>query len=83
MARTFTIAGFGVTDKYRQELVDARDIGKTRIFGTGLANFLWIIFAGIWMHFLILLLVLLFVLLLLAFLLVSLISGWLKFALHL
>jgi uncharacterized membrane protein YccF (DUF307 family) len=44
----FRIAGFAAFP-FGKKLVDARDIGKTRIFGTGLANFLWIIFAGIWL----------------------------------
>ncbi|MBF0377583.1 MAG: YccF domain-containing protein [Desulfamplus sp.] len=44
----FRIAGFAAFP-FGKKLVDAKDIGKTRIFGTGLANFLWIIFAGIWL----------------------------------
>ncbi|MBF0241880.1 MAG: hypothetical protein HQK64_05295 [Desulfamplus sp.] len=43
----FRIAGFAAFP-FGKKLVDAKDIGKTRIFGTALANFLWIIFAGIW-----------------------------------
>jgi len=44
----FRIAGFAAFP-FGKKLVDAKDIGKKRIFGTGLANFLWIIFAGIWL----------------------------------
>ncbi|MBF0231162.1 MAG: hypothetical protein HQK63_16460 [Desulfamplus sp.] len=44
----FRIAGFAAF-LFGKKLVDAKDIGKTRIFGTALANFLWIIFAGIWL----------------------------------
>ncbi|MBF0413802.1 MAG: hypothetical protein HQK70_13990 [Desulfamplus sp.] len=44
----FRIAGFAAFP-FGKKLVGAEEIGKTRIFGTGLANFLWIIFAGIWL----------------------------------
>lgn len=50
----FRIAGFAAFP-FGKELVDVRSEGGTRIFGTGLANFLWIILAGIWLaigHFL-------------------------------
>lgn len=39
----FTAWPFGRT------LVDARVVGEGRIVGTGLANVLWIIFAGFWL----------------------------------
>ncbi len=44
----FRIAGFAAFPFGRQ-LVDSRELGETRIIGTGLANFLWIVFAGIWL----------------------------------
>ncbi|SMD05154.1 Uncharacterized membrane protein YccF, DUF307 family [Desulfocicer vacuolatum DSM 3385] len=44
----FRIAGFAAFP-FGKELVDARELGDERIAGTGLANFLWIIFAGIWL----------------------------------
>ena len=44
----FRIAGFAAFP-FGKELVDSRDLGDSRITGTGLANFLWIIFAGIWL----------------------------------
>ena len=44
----FRIAGFAAFP-FGRVLVDVRDLGKGRILGTGLANFLWIIFAGIWL----------------------------------
>lgn len=44
----FRIAGF-VAFPFGKELIDVRDMGQTRLFGTGLANFLWIILAGIWL----------------------------------
>lgn len=44
----FRIAGFAAFP-FGKELVDVRDIGEARIVGTGLANFLWIILAGIWL----------------------------------
>ena len=42
------IAGFAAFP-FGKELVDARTIGETRIVGTGLANLLWIVLAGIWL----------------------------------
>ncbi len=42
------IAGFAAFP-FGRDLVDARIVGGTRIPGTGLANFLWIIFVGIWL----------------------------------
>jgi len=44
----FRIAGFAAFP-FGKELVDARLVGEERIFGTGLANFLWIILAGVWL----------------------------------
>ncbi len=44
----FRIAGFAAFP-FGRELVDARLLGQKRITGTGLANFLWIVLAGIWL----------------------------------
>jgi len=44
----FRIAGFAAFP-FGKELVDARLLGETRIVGTGLANFLWVILAGLWL----------------------------------
>ena len=44
----FRIAGFAAFP-FGKELVDARLLGEKRITGTGLANFLWIILAGLWL----------------------------------
>jgi uncharacterized membrane protein YccF (DUF307 family) len=44
----FRIAGFAAFP-FGKDLVDARDLGEARVVGTGLANFLWIILAGIWL----------------------------------
>ncbi|ACN14415.1 conserved hypothetical protein [Desulforapulum autotrophicum HRM2] len=44
----FRIAGFAAFP-FGRELVDARALGEKRIVGTALANFLWIILAGIWL----------------------------------
>lgn len=44
----FRIAGF-VAFPFGKDLVDARVVGEERVAGTGLANFLWIILAGIWL----------------------------------
>ncbi len=44
----FRIAGF-VAFPYGRQLVDSRAAGGKRIVGTGLANFLWIILAGVWL----------------------------------
>ena len=44
----FRIAGFAAFP-FGRELVDARMVGEERIFGTGLSNLLWIVFAGIWL----------------------------------
>ncbi|MGO4886366.1 YccF domain-containing protein [Anaerobacillus sp. MEB173] len=46
----FRIARFAAFP-FGQELVDKRSVGKERIFGTALANFLWIVLAGIWLFF--------------------------------
>ncbi len=42
------IAGF-VAFPFGRELIDARLVGEERIVGTGFANFIWIIFAGLWL----------------------------------
>jgi len=44
----FRIAGFAAFP-FGKELIDGRLIGKERIMGTGFANFLWIILAGVWL----------------------------------
>ncbi|MDD5134404.1 MAG: YccF family protein [Phycisphaerae bacterium] len=44
----FRIAGFAALP-FGKELVAAEMIGEKRITGTGLANFLWIILAGLWL----------------------------------
>lgn len=44
----FRIAGFAAFP-FGKELVDSRELGEERVMGTGLANFLWIILAGIWL----------------------------------
>ncbi len=44
----FRIAGFAAFP-FGKELVDSRALGEERITGTGLANFLWIVLAGIWL----------------------------------
>ena len=44
----FRIAVFAAFP-FGKELIDARLIGEKRITGTGLANFLWIILAGLWL----------------------------------
>jgi uncharacterized membrane protein YccF (DUF307 family) len=45
---SFRIASFAAFP-FGKELVDARKLGETRIITTGLANFLWIILAGLWL----------------------------------
>lgn len=45
---SFRIAGFAAFP-FGKELVDSRAVGEERVLGTGLANFLWIILAGIWL----------------------------------
>ncbi|MCA2985044.1 YccF domain-containing protein [Gemmatimonas sp.] len=44
----FRIAPFAAWP-FGRTLVDARVVGEGRIVGTGLANVLWIIFAGFWL----------------------------------
>ena len=44
----FRIAGFAAFP-FGKELVDSREMGEKRVVGTSLANFLWIILAGIWL----------------------------------
>jgi uncharacterized membrane protein YccF (DUF307 family) len=44
----FRIAGFAAWPFGRQ-LVDARALGEQIIPGTGIANLLWVIFAGVWL----------------------------------
>lgn len=44
----FRIAGFAAWP-FGRTLVDARTVGDEQIVGTGLANLLWIVFAGIWL----------------------------------
>ncbi len=44
----FRIAGFAAFP-FGKELIDVRLIGEKRIIGTGLANFLWVILAGLWL----------------------------------
>lgn len=44
----FRIAGFAAFP-FGRTLVDVREFGESPIVGTGLANLLWIVFAGIWL----------------------------------
>ncbi|MBN1787053.1 MAG: YccF domain-containing protein [Sedimentisphaerales bacterium] len=44
----FRIARFAAFP-FGKQLIDARKVGDTRIITTGLANFLWIILAGVWL----------------------------------
>jgi len=44
----FRIAGFAAWP-FGRTLIDARTLGEAQIPGTGLANLLWIVFAGIWL----------------------------------
>jgi len=44
----FRIAGFAAFP-FGKELVDARLLGEGRIVGTGLAQVLWIVLAGLWL----------------------------------
>ena len=51
----FRSAGFAAFP-FGRKLVDAEEVGDERIFGTGIANLLWFILAGIWLavfHFLV------------------------------
>jgi uncharacterized membrane protein YccF (DUF307 family) len=45
---SFRIAGFAAFP-FGRELIDGRLLGKDRILGTGLLNFLWCILAGLWL----------------------------------
>ncbi len=45
---SFRIARFAAFP-FGKTLVDARVFGEDRVFGTGLANFLWIVLAGLWL----------------------------------
>lgn len=44
----FRIAGFAAFPFGRQ-LVDARELGESRMMGTGIANVLWVVLAGVWL----------------------------------
>lgn len=44
----FRIAGFAAFP-FGRELIDVRLIGEKRLAGTGLANILWILLAGVWL----------------------------------
>jgi uncharacterized membrane protein YccF (DUF307 family) len=44
----FRIASFAFFP-FGKELVDARTLGEARIAGTGLANVLWFVLAGVWL----------------------------------
>jgi len=44
----FRIAGFAAFP-FGRTLVDARTLGEDTMVGTGIANLLWIVFAGIWL----------------------------------
>jgi uncharacterized membrane protein YccF (DUF307 family) len=44
----FRIAGFAAFP-FGRTLVDVREFGESPIVGTGLANLLWIVFAGVWL----------------------------------
>ena len=44
----FRIAGFAAWP-FGRTLVDVRTFGEEHIVGTGIANVLWIIFAGVWL----------------------------------
>jgi uncharacterized membrane protein YccF (DUF307 family) len=45
---SFRIAGFAAFP-FGRELVDGRLLGKDRVLGTGLLNFLWCVLAGLWL----------------------------------
>jgi uncharacterized membrane protein YccF (DUF307 family) len=45
---SFRIASFAAFP-FGKELIDARKVGEKRIVATSLANFLWIILAGLWL----------------------------------
>lgn len=44
----FRISGFAAFP-FGKELIDCRLIGEKRVAGTSIANFLWIILAGLWL----------------------------------
>ncbi|MEP6765990.1 MAG: YccF domain-containing protein [Gemmatimonadaceae bacterium] len=44
----FRIAGFAAFP-FGKQLVDARQVGDTRIINTDVANILWFVFAGVWL----------------------------------
>ena len=44
----FRIAGFAAFP-FGRVLVDVSELGEERVLGTGLATFLWVILAGIWL----------------------------------
>lgn len=44
----FRIASFAAWP-FGRTLVDAREFGEDRIVGTGLANLVWIVLAGVWL----------------------------------
>ena len=44
----FRIARFAAFP-FGKELIDGQLVGKKRIIGTGLINFLWCVFAGLWL----------------------------------
>lgn len=44
----FRIAGFAAFP-FGRTLVDARDVDEMRVPGTGIANVLWFVFAGLWL----------------------------------
>jgi uncharacterized membrane protein YccF (DUF307 family) len=44
----FRISGFAAFP-FGKEMIDCRLIGEKRIAGTSLANFLWVIFSGLWL----------------------------------
>ncbi len=44
----FRISGFAAFP-FGRELIDCRFVGEKRIVGTGIAKFLWIILAGLWL----------------------------------
>ena len=44
----FRIAAFAYAP-FGKELVDARDVGEERVTGTGIANAIWVVIAGLWL----------------------------------
>jgi uncharacterized membrane protein YccF (DUF307 family) len=49
----FSIAAFRIARfaafPFGRQLVDVRDVGELQIAGTGIANVLWVLFAGLWL----------------------------------